>query len=266
MLNKYVNPYGGDVISNGTSTAVIYCFQTVYMAYVTLLKGITVGQVVTDQTNPTGLVATTTVAAIQYNTPVAGAAFVVLSQNANTHVANYGGSIDVFVFSTPNTAAADLTIAGGSGTGTGGGGPVHIATAPAGSSGTARNPAVDNVVINPNLPTPIVLKNNVGVQAIVAQGTKPTATGAGGTCAVGSVAGGAIGGTITLSGACAATNTITLSGMPVVPSGYNCDAIDRTTPAIQLMETSTTATTAVFTLLGTTGATDVIQFKCPIAY
>ena len=52
------------------------------------------------------------------------------------------------------------------------------------------------------------MKNNVGVQAIVAQGTKPTATGAGGTCAVGSVVGGAIGGTLPLpAGASATINT-----------------------------------------------------------
>ena len=136
--------------------------------------------------------ATTTVAALAPSIPAQSNVCVQLSQNANTHVANAGGSIDVFVFSTPNTAAAALTIAGGSGTGTGNGGPINIATAPAGSSGTARNATVNNIVIDPSLPTPISMKNNVGVQAIVAQGTKPTATASGGTCAVGSVAGGAM--------------------------------------------------------------------------
>jgi hypothetical protein len=265
-LNSYVNPYGGDVISNGTTTAVLYALPTPYLCYGNIPAGIAVNQVVTDQTNPSGIVATTTVAALYPSIPAQGNQCVQLSQNANTHVANYGGSLDTFVFSTPNTAAAALTIAGGSGTGTGNGGPINIATAPAGSSGSAQNPPVNNIVIDPSLPTPISMKNNIGVQAIIAQGTKPTAAGSGGTCATGAVAGGAIGGTVTLTGACAATNTIALSGLPAVPTGYICHASDRTTPAIQLVENATTTTSVTFDVLGTTGGTDVIQFDCPIAY
>lgn len=47
-----------------------------------------------------------------------------------------------------------------------------------------------------------------------------------------------------------------------VPNGYACDAFDRTTQVGTLSETSTSATTAVFTFIGTTGATDVIQYQC----
>jgi hypothetical protein len=100
---------------------------------------------------------------------------------------------------------------------------------------------------------------------IIIASTVPTSVFAGGTCAGGSLAGGATAGTATLTGACAATNTWTLSVMPTAPTGYSCDADDRTTPAALVQQTSTSATTAVFTFSGTTGATDVLQYKC-VAY
>ena len=52
----------------------------------------------------------------------------------------------------------------------------------------------------------------------VSASTKPTFTFAGGTCAGGTPTGGATSGTATLTGACAATNTLTLSAMPTVPN------------------------------------------------
>jgi hypothetical protein len=98
--------------------------------------------------------------------------------------------------------------------------------------------------------------------AIVSKGTKPTATGSGGTCAAGTVAGGAIAGTVTLTAVCASTNTLALTDMPAVTTGYVCDAADRTNGALNLVQTATTTTGATFTFNATTGATDVIQFKC----
>jgi hypothetical protein len=97
---------------------------------------------------------------------------------------------------------------------------------------------------------------------LISASTKPTSAFAGGTCAGGTPVGGAIAGTATLTGVCAVTNTWTLSAMPTAPNGYACSANDRTTPATLLQETSTSATTAVFTFSGTTGATDVLQFDC----
>jgi len=98
--------------------------------------------------------------------------------------------------------------------------------------------------------------------AIISAGTPPTATGSGGTCAAGAVAGGALVGTVTLTAVCASTNTLALTGMPAVTTGYVCDAADRTNGALNLVQTATTTTGATFTFNATTGATDVIQFKC----
>ncbi len=98
--------------------------------------------------------------------------------------------------------------------------------------------------------------------ALTIKGTAPTATGSGGTCAAGAVAGGATAGTVTLTAVCASTNTLTLTGMPAVTTGYVCDAVDRTTGVVNLAQTATTTTGATFTFNASTGATDVIQYKC----
>lgn len=99
----------------------------------------------------------------------------------------------------------------------------------------------------------------------VGTGSVPSLALSGGTCAGTVIAGAASVGTVTLTGACAATNTMTLSVMPTAPTGYACDMQDRTTGTNVGAQTSTSATTAVFTFSATTGATDVIQYKC-IAY
>lgn len=100
--------------------------------------------------------------------------------------------------------------------------------------------------------------------AMVARGTAPTITGAGGTCATSTKVGGAWAGTVVLSGVCATTNTIAWTGMPAVPNGYVCDAEDRTTQtAGPFIESA--ATTTGFTLkVGATSsvAADVLQWKC----
>ena len=106
---------------------------------------------------------------------------------------------------------------------------------------------------------------SVKLASVIIASTVPTLALSGGTCAGTVIAGGATAGTVTLTGACAATNTMTLSVMPTAPNGYACDANDRTSPTALLTETSTSTTTAVFTFSGTSGATDVIQYKC-LAY
>lgn len=99
---------------------------------------------------------------------------------------------------------------------------------------------------------------------VISEGTKPTVTGAGGTCAAGTVTGGALVGTVALTGVCAATNTLALTSMPAATTGYVCDAADRTQGVVNLVQTATTTTGATFTFItgASTGATDVIQFKC----
>lgn len=98
--------------------------------------------------------------------------------------------------------------------------------------------------------------------AIISAGTSPTATGSGGTCAAGAVTGGALVGTVTLTAVCASTDTLALTNMPAATTGYVCDAADRTNGSLNLVQTATTTTGATFTFNATTGATDVIQFKC----
>jgi len=98
--------------------------------------------------------------------------------------------------------------------------------------------------------------------AIISAGTSPTATGSGGTCAAGAVAGGALVGTVALTAVCASTDTLALTNMPAAATGYVCDAADRTTGVLNLVQTATTTTSATFTFNASTGATDVIQFKC----
>jgi hypothetical protein len=103
---------------------------------------------------------------------------------------------------------------------------------------------------------------SVATTSITSTGTKPTATGSGGTCAAGTVTGGATVGAVALTAACASTDTLALTNMPAVPNGYVCDAADRTSGVLNLVQTATTTTGATFTFNATTGATDVIQFKC----
>jgi hypothetical protein len=62
---------------------------------------------------------------------------------------------------------------------------------------------------------------------------------------------------------CASTNTLTLTVMPTAPTGYACEAGDRTAPATLVMQTASSTTGATFTFSGSTsGATDVIRWAC----
>jgi hypothetical protein len=85
----------------------------------------------------------------------------------------------------------------------------------------------------------------------------------GGTCTVTGFAGGATAGTfVGPVGACAA-GTVAITFAFTAPTGWSCDATDRTTSADSIKQTATTATKATF--LATLAASDVVQYKC-IAY
>lgn len=106
---------------------------------------------------------------------------------------------------------------------------------------------------------------SAAARAWFVRGAVPTLALAGGTCAGTAIAGGSSAGTVTLTGVCVATNTMALTVMPTAPTGYVCDAIDRTLGASLLVQTATSTTSATFTFGGTTGATDVLAYKC-LAY
>jgi hypothetical protein len=93
----------------------------------------------------------------------------------------------------------------------------------------------------------------------VATGTVPTGTT--GTCVASSFAGGATAGTFSAA-ICTATNTFVLSALPAAPTGYSCDATDRTTSTSKLRQTASSTTSATFTVDVATVAADVVTFKC----
>lgn len=109
---------------------------------------------------------------------------------------------------------------------------------------------------------PFQVTNHVGIQTngIAA---KPTPSAAGGSCAAaGAQTGNQVRGTVALSGSCVATNTVTLTFLIHAPTGWFCTLNDRTAPTILFPQTSASATTAVFTAQGTSGAADVLGFEC----
>ncbi len=98
------------------------------------------GMLITDTTNPAAIAPGTTVASVNR-----AQATVTMSAGAAATI-NAG---DILSFAAQNTAGQDLYIQGSKGTGTGAGGNIHIQTAPAGSSGTSQNAAVDVLVATP---------------------------------------------------------------------------------------------------------------------
>lgn len=100
---------------------------------------------------------------------------------------------------------------------------------------------------------------SVTAPAHVAGGSVPVGTT--GTCTASSFGGGATAGTFSAA-VCIATNTFILSSMPSMPTGYSCDAQDRTTSTARLRQTATTATSATFTVDVATVAADSVTFKC----
>ena len=108
---------------------------------------IVVGMTVTDATTPSAIPANTTVASINY-----GAATFTLSNN----IAGSGVQLsDNILFSAPNTAGANLTVAAGKGTGTGAPGLLQLAYAPPGASGNAQNALTNAVTIGGSTPVAI---------------------------------------------------------------------------------------------------------------
>ena len=166
------------------------------------------------------------------------------------------------VAGTTNGAGANWTINNSLSTGSGVGGDEVHTTSASNAAATSQNAGVEIL----RLKASATGTNNPGrilaSGQIESSGSQPTAAGAGGTCTTGAIAGGANAGTVTLTGACAATNTITLTFPTASATGWACDATDRNTPATLIQETATTTTTAVMTVAATTGATDVVQYKC----
>jgi hypothetical protein len=103
----------------------------------------------------------------------------------------------------------------------------------------------------------------------IGAGSKPTLAASGGTCAVaGTQTGGNTVGTMTLSGACASTNTVTLGAsgttLPTAPNGWTCTFNDQTTAADanNLHTTSSTTTSVTATWTGAGASSDVVSYMC----
>lgn len=167
------------------------------------------------------------------------------------------------VAGTSNTAGVDWTHKGSLSTGSGVGGDIIFQTSAANAAATTQNAGVAILTLKGSATTTANPGRIMAQGQIESAGSQPTAAGSGGTCATGAVAGGANAGTVTLTGACAAANTVTLTFLTASSTGWSCFASDRTLPTALLYETSTSTTTAVLTVSGaTTGATDVLQYAC----
>lgn len=147
---------------------------------------------------------------------------------------------------TLNANSAGLAVSQGTktvniGTGT----TTGLATIGGGSNG---------VVINSNQ------AGSIKEPALISSGTKFTTSG----CSISATTGGASAGTFTL-GANTCTAVVTINGATGLSSntGWSCQAHDRTAPTVLIGgESSSTATTASFTIPAGAGATDVISFSC----
>ena len=167
------------------------------------------------------------------------------------------------VAGTTSTAGQNATIIGSRSTGAVVGGDIIFQTSAANAAATTQNSAVEIFRLKGSAASSANPGRVLIAGQIESSGSVPTAAGAGGTCATGAIAGGANAGTVTLTAACAATNTITLTFKTAAATGWACFAGNRNVPANLIQETSTSTTTAVLTAAGTTsGATDVIQYAC----
>ena len=167
------------------------------------------------------------------------------------------------VAGTTSVAGGNWTLTGSKSTGAVVGGDIIFKTSQANAAATVQNPT--NTILT--LKSSAAANTNPGrilaAGQIESSGSPPTAAGAGGTCATTTVVGGANAGTVVLSGVCAATNTVTLTFKTASATGWACFAANRNTPATLLIETSTTTTTAVLTVSGTSSvAADVMQYAC----
>lgn len=137
------------------------------------------------------------------------------------------------------------------------GGSVNIIARP----GVGTNQAGGIVTITPGARTGSGAPGMVNIAGgLAVTGTKFTASG----CSAGTTVGGATAGVVTL-GANTCTLVITMNGATASASanGWSCQAHDQTAPLILIGgESSSTTTTASFTIPATAGATDVISFSC----
>jgi hypothetical protein len=98
----------------------------------------------------------------------------------------------------------------------------------------------------------------ITMPGIISTGTKFTASG----CSNSSTVGGATAGKFTSGTTGTCTVVITMNGATglTAPNGWTCHASDQTTPANQIVTTTSSATTA--TISGSTTSGDVISFSC----
>lgn len=175
-----------------------------------------------------------------------------------------GGTVDSFVGASTLTNGATLNI-GVKGCGTNATctneSALYIPSQALTATGTITNSYGINVAAGTGA------TNNYAVQEIggtlydyvISKGTKFTTSG----CSVSSTTGGASAGTLTL-GANNCSLVITINGATgaTAPNGWVCQIDDQTAPTILIGQTSTTTTTATFSVPVTAGATDVLQFGC----
>lgn len=102
------------------------------------------------------------------------------------------------------------------------------------------------------------LTTGCNATGFVSTGTPPTITG---TCGAVSQFGGATAGIFTANGSCTGTGgTYILTFTIAAPTGWACDARDRTTPADTVNQTASSVSSATFA--ASTANNDVVQFKC----
>lgn len=102
-------------------------------------------------------------------------------------------------------------------------------------------------------------QSEVDTTAIVSKGTKFTTSG----CSVSSTTGGASAGTFTI-GTNTCTVVVTINGATgfTAPSGWACSADDTSALTLLIAQSSSTTSTASFSIPVTAGTTDVIKFFC----
>jgi hypothetical protein len=132
-----------------------------------------------------------------------------------------------------------------------------VAAGTSGDTGFARNAAG---VVEVNGGTKGTITGTLKPANVNIAGSVPV--DGGGSCTASSFAGGASAGTF--SAAVCTGGTIAITFAFTAPTGWSCDAEDRTTPSTgKLQQNATTTTKATF--LATNSAADVVQYKC-IAY
>lgn len=105
-----------------------------------LPNSVHVGQTVRDVTNPSYIPGGTTITAIAADRKSA-----TLSANVTNTISAFA---DIISIESPNVSGVDSYIIASRGTGTGVGGTLHFQTAPAGTSGTSLNAAVDCLTVD----------------------------------------------------------------------------------------------------------------------